>query len=78
MLNDVRFAVRSFAKSPGFTLIAVMTLAVGIGASTAMFSALRVLVVQPFDYPDQDRVVQVWPNEDAAMGPLDIKALRFE
>ncbi len=76
MLSDLRFALRSFTKSPGFTLVAVLTLAVGIGASTAIFSALRVLVVQPFDYPNQDRIVQVWPKEDSAMGPedfLDIK-----
>ena len=48
LMQDLKFAVRQLAKSPAFTLIAVFTLAVGIGAATAMFSALRALVVEPF------------------------------
>ena len=76
MFNDLRFALRSFSKTPGFTLVAVMTLAVGIGASTAMFSALRALVVEPFSYPDQDLVVQVWPHEGWAFGVADFHDLR--
>jgi len=71
MKNDFRFALRSFAKSPGFTAIAVLTLALGIGASSAIYSALRALVFEPFSYPDQNRIVQVWPREDSAMGPVD-------
>jgi putative ABC transport system permease protein len=63
MLSDLRFALRSLAKTPGFTLIAAFTLAVGIGAATAMFSVLRALVVEPFSYPNADQVVQVWSNE---------------
>jgi len=71
MINDIRFALRSFSKTPGFTLVAVLTLAVGIGASTAMFSALRALVVEPFSYPNQNRVMQVWPQEGWAFSPAD-------
>jgi len=63
MLSDLRFALRSLAKTPGFTFVAVLTLAVGIGAATAMFSVLRALVVEPFSYPDADQVVQLWSNE---------------
>jgi putative ABC transport system permease protein len=62
MLSGLRFALRSFAKFPGFTLIAALTLAVGIGAATAMYSALRVLVVEPFSYPHPDRVIELWSN----------------
>jgi predicted permease len=71
MTNEIRFAFRSFSKTPGFTMVAVLTLAVGIGSSTAMFSALRALVVEPFSYPSQDRVVQVWPQEGWAFSPAD-------
>jgi predicted permease len=63
MMNDLRFALRTLAKSPGFTAIAALTLAVGIGAATSMYSALRVLVVQPFSYPHPDRIIQLWSNE---------------
>lgn len=59
MLTDLRLALRQFAKARGFALIASLTLAIGIGASTAMFSALRALVVHPFDYPEPDRIAQV-------------------
>src|SRR5437868_15304764 len=60
MLTDLRLALRQLAKARGFALIATFTLAIGIGSSTAMFSALRALVVHPFDYPDSDKIVQVW------------------
>ncbi len=76
MISDLRFAFRSFAKTPGFTLVAVLTLAVGIGAATAMFSALRALVVEPFSYPKQDQVVEVWPHEGWAFSPSDFFDLR--
>ncbi len=73
MLTDLRLAVRQLAKARGFTVIAVLTLAIGIGSSTAMFSALRALVVQPFDYPESDRIVQVWSGEGGGwpLSPAD-------
>jgi len=73
---DIRFALRSFAKSPGFTLVAVVTLAVGIGATTAMFSALRVLVVKPFSYPQSDRIVQLWSNDGQPLSTPDYFDIR--
>jgi predicted permease len=76
MYQDVRFAFRSLAKSPGVTLIAVLTLAVGIGAVTAMFSALRVLVVEPFSYPHPDRIIQVWSNEGQPLSTPDFLDIR--
>ncbi|HEX7632571.1 MAG TPA: ABC transporter permease [Lacunisphaera sp.] len=60
MLTDFRLALRQLAKARGFALIATLTLAIGIGSSTAMFSTLRALVVHPFDYPDSDKIVQIW------------------
>ena len=72
MLFDLRFALRSLLKSPGFAAIAVLTLALGIGASTSIFSVLRALVLAPFSYPDADRVVEVWENDDSAMASPDL------
>ncbi len=63
MLQDLHLALRSLAKTRGFAAVAVLTLAVGIGASTAMFSVLRALVITPFTYPQADRLVQVWSGD---------------
>lgn len=71
MLTDLRLALRQLAKARGFALIATCTLAVGIGASTAMFSALRALVVQPFNYPDAQEIVQVWSGDGWPLSPAD-------
>src|SRR5687767_130604 len=59
-LNDIRYAVRNLMKRPGFTLIAVLTLAVGIGANSAIFSAIHALLMKPLAFPEIDRVVAIW------------------
>src|SRR5438552_12382383 len=58
-MNDLKFAVRQLLKNPGFTAVAVLTLALGIGANTAIFSAVNALVLQPLPYKDPDQIVQV-------------------
>src|SRR6185503_19157863 len=55
--QDVRFATRHLAKAPAFTAIAVLTLAMGIGANTAIFSVVHRLLIAPLPYPNGDRVV---------------------
>ena len=60
MLNELRYAVRCLGKSPGFTIASVLTLALGVGATTAIFSVLHAVMLRPFPYPDSDRVVVMW------------------
>ena len=60
LLSDVRYAIRNLIKRPGFTAIAVATLALGIGANTAIFSAVYALLLKPLEFPNLDRIVTVW------------------
>lgn len=60
MLSDIKFAIRSLLKAPGFTSVAVATLAIGIGANTAIFSAIDAVLLRPQPYPEPDRLVHVF------------------
>ena len=60
LLRDLRFSLRMAYKNRGFTLIAILTLALGIGANTAVFSMVRAALLTPLPIPDPDRVVMVW------------------
>jgi predicted permease len=59
-LRDLRFAARSLARTPGFTLVAILTLALGIGATTAVFSVVNGVLLQPLPYPQPERIVSLY------------------
>ncbi|HEY4245973.1 MAG TPA: ABC transporter permease [Lacunisphaera sp.] len=64
MYSDLRFAFRQFAKAPGFTAVVILTLALGIGANTAIFSVVDAVLLEPLPYPHADRLYQICEMPD--------------
>src|ERR1700694_5656059 len=65
LLRDISLGVRSLLKHPGITAVVVVTLALGIGANTTIFSTVDALLLHPFSFPNQDRLVVVWEQNRA-------------
>jgi len=75
LIKDIRFGVRGLLKHPSFTAIAVITLALGIGANTAIFSVLYAVLLRPLPYPDSDRVVRI--DETEGRGGMGVSPPNF-
>ena len=74
VFQDLRFAVRSFLRSPRFTIPAVLALALGIGATSAIFSVVRGVMLKPLPYRDPDRIVAIWENRVDRNRPRNVIA----
>ena len=68
LIHDLRYGFRMLLKQPAFTLIAVVTLALGIGANTAIFSVVNAVLLRPFPFKESDRIVMIWNRGVAAAG----------
>jgi putative ABC transport system permease protein len=63
-MTDLKYALRTLGRSPGFTAVAVLTMALGIGATAAIFSAVNGVLLRPLPYPDADRITVLWLNNE--------------
>src|SRR5712691_1969966 len=78
--QDVRYGLRALRRTPGFTLAALLTLGIGIGGTTAIFSVVQAVVLRPLGYPDPDRLFaihEVMTSRTAATRRIPVSAMHF-
>jgi predicted permease len=83
LIKDIRYGLRGLLKRPGFTVVALITLALGIGANTAIFSLINAVLIRPLPFHEPDRLVWSWGNirnggNRASVSPLDYLDYRHE